>query len=107
MEPDCRITVRIKPKEKATDRFLILALMGVPPLSCQFAVRGDAHLQPGDWKLHNRADIDDLQWDDKCEFPLHDGWNRTDERFTRLQRTNHNLIHRDRSGDRHRLRISQ
>jgi hypothetical protein len=31
MEPDCRITVRIKPKEKATDRFLILALMGRAP----------------------------------------------------------------------------
>jgi hypothetical protein len=32
MEPDCRITLRTKPKEEATGRFLILALMGVSPL---------------------------------------------------------------------------
>src|ERR1017187_6695936 len=31
MEPDCRITLRTKPKEEATGRFLILALMGGPP----------------------------------------------------------------------------
>jgi hypothetical protein len=28
MEPDCRITLRTKPKEEATDRLLIVALMG-------------------------------------------------------------------------------
>jgi hypothetical protein len=31
MEPDRRVTLRTKPKEKTADRFLILALMGDSP----------------------------------------------------------------------------
>jgi hypothetical protein len=31
MEPDCRVALRTKSKEETTDRFLILALVGLTP----------------------------------------------------------------------------